>query len=178
MTKHRLRTGQLLSGKGGEETKISEDLELAAEIESSSEILPSYMLRSHLELEDTLELPIFDLNSILIATDNFSLDNKLGQGGFGPVYKAWQLWHESKEMELLDEALADSFSSSAVKRCIHDYAEHRPSMSTVVSMLSSETELPQPKQPILFQSALKSDRSESNSIWSTGQITESVLEGR
>lgn len=33
------------------------------------------------------ELPLFDLNTILKATNKFSNDNKLGEGGFGPVYK-------------------------------------------------------------------------------------------
>ena len=33
------------------------------------------------------ELPFFNFNCIAIATDNFSEENKLGQGGFGPVYK-------------------------------------------------------------------------------------------
>lgn len=33
------------------------------------------------------DLPFFDLNSIAAATDNFSDANKLGQGGFGSVYK-------------------------------------------------------------------------------------------
>ncbi|XAR60356.1 Non-specific serine/threonine protein kinase [Bertholletia excelsa] len=33
------------------------------------------------------ELPLFDLASILMATNNFSDDNKIGEGGFGPVYK-------------------------------------------------------------------------------------------
>ncbi|KAF6159076.1 hypothetical protein GIB67_032693 [Kingdonia uniflora] len=33
------------------------------------------------------ELPTFDFLSITKATNNFSLDNKLGEGGFGPVYK-------------------------------------------------------------------------------------------
>ncbi|KAL0305852.1 UNVERIFIED_CONTAM: Receptor-like serine/threonine-protein kinase SD1-8 [Sesamum radiatum] len=36
---------------------------------------------------DELDLPLFDLNTLLIATDNFSDVNKLGQGGFGCVYK-------------------------------------------------------------------------------------------
>ncbi|TYI42239.1 hypothetical protein ES332_A01G084100v1 [Gossypium tomentosum] len=37
--------------------------------------------------KDDMELPVFDLSTIVKATDNFSDDNKLGQGGFGPVYK-------------------------------------------------------------------------------------------
>ncbi|CAN6683170.1 unnamed protein product [Malus baccata var. baccata] len=42
------------------------------------------------ELEETRrhpELQYFDLSTILAATDNFSPVNKLGQGGFGTVYK-------------------------------------------------------------------------------------------
>ncbi|EOX99237.1 S-locus lectin protein kinase family protein, putative isoform 2 [Theobroma cacao] len=34
-----------------------------------------------------IDVPYFDLESILVATDNFAEANKLGQGGFGPVYK-------------------------------------------------------------------------------------------
>jgi hypothetical protein len=33
-----------------------------------------------------LDLPSFDVATILAATDSFSIDNKIGQGGFGPVY--------------------------------------------------------------------------------------------
>ena len=34
-----------------------------------------------------IDVPFFDLKSILAATDYFSETKKLGQGGFGPVYK-------------------------------------------------------------------------------------------
>ncbi|KAL3016884.1 hypothetical protein AAZX31_06G241200 [Glycine max] len=37
--------------------------------------------------EHSMELPLFDLATLVNATNNFSTDNKLGQGGFGPVYK-------------------------------------------------------------------------------------------
>jgi hypothetical protein len=37
-------------------------------------------------LED-LDLPLFDLQTITSATNNFSLNSKIGQGGFGSVYK-------------------------------------------------------------------------------------------
>lgn len=33
------------------------------------------------------ELPIFSFSSISASTNNFSTVNKLGEGGFGPVYK-------------------------------------------------------------------------------------------
>ncbi|KAM0063302.1 putative protein kinase RLK-Pelle-DLSV family [Helianthus debilis subsp. tardiflorus] len=37
--------------------------------------------------DEDFELPLFGLSVILEATNNFSLNNKLGEGGFGPVYK-------------------------------------------------------------------------------------------
>ncbi|KAM4103134.1 hypothetical protein ACJW30_06G056500 [Castanea mollissima] len=36
---------------------------------------------------EDLELPFYSLATIAIATNNFSSNNKLGEGGFGPVYK-------------------------------------------------------------------------------------------
>ncbi|CAN6372755.1 unnamed protein product [Urochloa humidicola] len=37
--------------------------------------------------ERTPEFTVYDLAQVLKATDDFSEENKLGQGGFGPVYK-------------------------------------------------------------------------------------------
>ncbi|KAI6704885.1 hypothetical protein NL676_007847 [Syzygium grande] len=39
------------------------------------------------EDDNSLQLPIFDMVTILRATNNFCDSNKLGEGGFGPVYK-------------------------------------------------------------------------------------------
>ncbi|KAA8515422.1 hypothetical protein F0562_018967 [Nyssa sinensis] len=36
--------------------------------------------------DEDLELPLFDLVTITTATTNFSFTNKIGEGGFGPVY--------------------------------------------------------------------------------------------
>jgi len=33
------------------------------------------------------EFTVYDFLQVLEATNNFSEENKLGQGGFGPVYK-------------------------------------------------------------------------------------------
>ena len=37
--------------------------------------------------QEDLELPFFDLSTIVNATNNLSVHNKLGEGGFGLVYK-------------------------------------------------------------------------------------------
>ena len=40
-----------------------------------------------LQMEHLDEVPVFSLNQIVKATANFSINNKIGEGGFGPVYK-------------------------------------------------------------------------------------------
>ncbi|KAI3769210.1 hypothetical protein L6452_00310 [Arctium lappa] len=40
-----------------------------------------------IEPKDVINVPLFKLSALLVATDNFSVNNKLGEGGFGPVYK-------------------------------------------------------------------------------------------
>lgn len=37
--------------------------------------------------EEDLDLPFFDFATIARATNDFSSDKRLGQGGFGPVYR-------------------------------------------------------------------------------------------
>ncbi|KAF3634403.1 G-type lectin S-receptor-like serine/threonine-protein kinase [Capsicum annuum] len=36
---------------------------------------------------EEFEIPLFDLSTIMNATNNFSVNRKIGEGGFGPVYK-------------------------------------------------------------------------------------------
>lgn len=40
---------------------------------------------------DDLELPLFDFVTVVMATEHFSDKNKLGEGGFGSVYKVISL---------------------------------------------------------------------------------------
>ncbi|XP_022877597.1 G-type lectin S-receptor-like serine/threonine-protein kinase At4g27290 isoform X2 [Olea europaea var. sylvestris] len=37
--------------------------------------------------DEDIELPLFDLYTLTKATNHFSINNKLGEGGYGPVYK-------------------------------------------------------------------------------------------
>lgn len=56
-------------------------IEMSAEISGSAELsLEGNQLSGQ-------ELPFYSFNAISVATNNFSEENKLGQGGFGPVYK-------------------------------------------------------------------------------------------
>ncbi|XP_057954528.1 G-type lectin S-receptor-like serine/threonine-protein kinase At4g03230 isoform X2 [Malania oleifera] len=54
-----------------------------------SETIKGLMDSGHLKKDDKndIDVPFFHFKSILDAKDNFSDANKLGQGGFGPVYK-------------------------------------------------------------------------------------------
>ncbi|KAK9089560.1 hypothetical protein Scep_028642 [Stephania cephalantha] len=51
------------------------------------QLLKPSLLETNEETNTKFELPIFDLNSMMVATENFSLTNELGAGGFGSVYK-------------------------------------------------------------------------------------------
>ncbi|XP_073008325.1 cysteine-rich receptor-like protein kinase 34 isoform X1 [Typha latifolia] len=79
---------------------------------------------------------------------------------------AWTLWKENRVLELVDPSLGDSWPQMEAFKCIkigllcvQEYPVDRPTMSLVVSMLSSDTTLPAPKQAAFF-----GGRSPSSSI--------------
>ncbi|KAB5556146.1 hypothetical protein DKX38_007055 [Salix brachista] len=100
-----------------------------------------------------MELPLFSYESVSVATGQFS--DKLGEGGFGPVYKAWKLWSSNKASDLMDPTLGDPPSTSMLLRyinigllCVQESPADRPTMSDVISMIVNEhVALPDPKQP-------------------------------
>ncbi|PKU68642.1 G-type lectin S-receptor-like serine/threonine-protein kinase At4g27290 [Dendrobium catenatum] len=71
------------------------------------------------------------------------------------VGHAWRLWSENKSLELVDDALKHGYNEKDVLRCmqvgllcVQEGIEDRPTMASVVLMLSSESmTLPQPKWP-------------------------------
>uniref|UniRef100_A0A0D9V6J6 Receptor-like serine/threonine-protein kinase n=1 Tax=Leersia perrieri TaxID=77586 RepID=A0A0D9V6J6_9ORYZ len=77
--------------------------ETAAPGNSGDDVLPFRVRTQHLALsgardqrldekrecdEKDLDLPLLDLKTIFAATDDFAAGNKIGEGGFGPVYRA------------------------------------------------------------------------------------------
>ena len=91
-------------------------------------------------------------------------------------------------MELIDECIGNSCSTSAVLRCIQISllcmqlrAEDRPTMSSVVQMLGSECPLPQPDEPG-FSLGKNSHTGESASttheLPSVNEVTITLLEAR
>ena len=41
----------------------------------------------NIQRKEDVDLPVFSLSVLANVTENFSTKNKLGEGGFGPVYK-------------------------------------------------------------------------------------------
>ncbi|KAI3829356.1 hypothetical protein L1987_03476 [Smallanthus sonchifolius] len=97
----------------------------------------------------------FELGTIEDATNNFSIENKVGEGGFGVVYKAWSKWENGDAVEILDSNMVDSSSENEAVRCINiallcvqEDDELRPSMASVILMLNSNSfALPAPQKP-------------------------------
>ncbi|KAM5588497.1 hypothetical protein ABKV19_006776 [Rosa sericea] len=99
----------------------------------------------------------------------------------------WHLWSEGGGLKLVDEVLADLYSSTEVMRClqigllcVQDNAVDRPSMSEVVLMLSSNTDSPQPMKPIFtFHNAVSpSQPPYVKSTCSGNEATITIIEGR
>ncbi|CBI29180.3 unnamed protein product, partial [Vitis vinifera] len=103
---------------------------------------------------------------------------------------AWKLWRNDTPLEFMGPTTRNSFSKNEVIRCIHmgllcvqEDPDDRPSMASVVLMLSSySVTLPLPQQPASFSRtgalsdfpimALESDQSASKSMtWSVNEAS-------
>ncbi|KAK7319584.1 hypothetical protein RJT34_04307 [Clitoria ternatea] len=103
---------------------------------------------------------------------------------------AWKLWKEENALELIDSSIDNSYSPSEVHRCIQvgllcvqERAEDRPTMSSVVLMLSSDTaSMPQPKNPgfCLGRNPTETDSSSSkqDESFTVNQVTVTMLDAR
>ena len=102
----------------------------------------------------------------------------------------WRKWKDGKGLEVLDSSVGNSYSPCEVLRCIQvgllcvqERAEDRPTMSSAVLMLSSETAtMPHPKTPgyCLGRSPFETDSSSSkqDESFSVNHVTVTVLDAR
>ncbi|RZB83316.1 G-type lectin S-receptor-like serine/threonine-protein kinase SD1-1 [Glycine soja] len=109
--------------------------------------------------------------------------------GINLIGQGWRFWRESRPLDLIDSCMENSSVLLEALCCIHigllcvqQNPEDRPSMSTVVVMLSSESALPQPKEPPFFlkndKFCLEADSSTKHKFSSTNDISVTMLEPR
>lgn len=115
----------------------------------------------------------------------YNSDHELNLLGY-----AWKLWREGKGTELLDKSMGDVYSVHEVLRCLHvgllcvqERAEDRPTMTSVVLMLSSESaSLPQPKLPGFCMgwnpNETDSSSSKHDESFTVNQVTVTMLNAR
>ncbi|KAJ0081073.1 hypothetical protein Patl1_10414 [Pistacia atlantica] len=93
-----------------------------------------------------LQTGTFTYRQLKAATNNFEYANKIGEGGFGSVYKAFDLQQKENLLEIVDPKLEHDFNKEEAERmikvallCSNASPELRPTMSEVVSMLEAQT---------------------------------------
>ncbi|XP_016560043.1 G-type lectin S-receptor-like serine/threonine-protein kinase At1g11300 isoform X2 [Capsicum annuum] len=99
---------------------------------------------------------------------------------------AWKLWNENNSLKLIDPKIFGSRFEIEMVRCVHigllcvqEYAEDRPNVSTVLSMLTSDiAELPTPKQPAFTGGHASPQQGSSKSQGSMNADSITVLEPR
>ncbi|XP_074347426.1 G-type lectin S-receptor-like serine/threonine-protein kinase At4g27290 [Apium graveolens] len=124
--------------------------------ECEMECLKNWLMRPN--DSNNLDLPSFDFIHIANASNNFSNNNKIGESGFGIIYKVWRSFNEGNLADIVDGMILESSNEHKVFRviqiglllCMQEYPEDRPNMSLVYLMLTSNNALPRPKQPGFF----------------------------
>ncbi|KAF3577283.1 hypothetical protein DY000_02031553 [Brassica cretica] len=112
-----------------------------------------------------------------------------GDESKGLLAYAWESWYESGGTNLLDRDLDYSCNAIEVARCVQvgllcvqQDAAARPNILEVLSMITSTTDLPIPKQPIFAVQTqnveTSNDVSSSKYLFSVNDLTHSVIQGR
>ena len=103
--------------------------------------------------------------------------------------QAWSLWTENKVLDLIDPALHQSCKEDQFVKCfkiallcVQEDPSERPTMSSIVTMLDSETAtVPAPQQPAFVLkrgSTIASSSSSSKREETRAEITVTLEEGR
>ncbi|XP_078150014.1 receptor-like serine/threonine-protein kinase SD1-8 isoform X3 [Carex rostrata] len=118
------------------------------------------------------------------------ISGKKNQGNQNLLAYAWKLWEEGNIIKLLDEVIECSAFATELMRyvhvgllCVQECPDDRPSMSSVFTMLSSDTLLQDPKNPWVgtkikgFPSEWSYQHDSSTAV-SVDQLTITRIEGR
>ncbi|KAF8030197.1 hypothetical protein BT93_E2591 [Corymbia citriodora subsp. variegata] len=117
---------------------------------------PEYAMHGEFSVKsDVYSFSILLLEIICGKKNNFY--HQLDGGEYLAIY-AWNQWRDSTPLKVLDPAIVDSYSRDEVLRCMHicllciqEDPAIRPTMATVVLMLSSNYfNLPSPQHPAFF----------------------------
>lgn len=142
---------------------------------------PEYAYRG----EFSVKSDVYSFGVLVLEIISGKRINEFHQSGYAEdlISYAWQTWKENEATEFVDPCLREgSYSISEVKRCIHlgllcvqEEIEARPTMSTVVLMLSSESvNLPLPKNPA-FYSRIGRTQAYSSGTWDQSNNTSKSL---
>ncbi|XP_047316276.1 cysteine-rich receptor-like protein kinase 10 isoform X2 [Impatiens glandulifera] len=140
---------------------------------------PEYVLHGHFSVKsDVFSFGVMLLEIISGKKNiNFRHEDSIDLLGY-----AWKLWSNGAPLEFADPALGGSYNGNEVIRCIliglscvHENPESRPSMSTVVMMLTSQSvSIQAPQKPAFFPRstmvlpAMESSESNKSAIKSSG----------
>ncbi|OMO64962.1 S-locus glycoprotein [Corchorus olitorius] len=152
--------------------------------------------------ERNAELPLFDFGTIAEATNNFSTDNKLGQGGFGLVYKG-SLKGKAVAIKRLSKSSGQGIEEFKNEITLIAKLQHRnlvrvlgccvekeekmliyeylPNKSLDSFIFGKETSLPTPKQPaFIIRKTNQADETGSTSegTASINEVTITIPQGR
>ncbi|KAK9085014.1 hypothetical protein Sjap_025425 [Stephania japonica] len=105
------------------------------------------------------------------------------------IKHAWELWKDSRPLELVDPSMGNSFLEQEVVKfiqvailCVQENAKDRPTMSSVIFMLGNETStIPAPKQPafVLMRNPNHPDSSTTGTIsHSINEMSTTIVEAR
>ncbi|KAJ4754751.1 G-type lectin S-receptor-like Serine/Threonine-kinase [Rhynchospora pubera] len=99
---------------------------------------------------------------------------------------AWTLWNENRSAEFIDPLLHHSDSIKEMMRCIHvgllcvqELPTDRPTMSSIQTMLSSDSALPAPKNPAFFlESSNSGEDNLADACYSINGVTCTNIDAR
>ncbi|XP_018510130.1 G-type lectin S-receptor-like serine/threonine-protein kinase At1g61500 [Brassica rapa] len=127
---------------------------------------------------------IYSFGVLLLEIVSGEKISRFSYDGKNLLAYAWEFWSENRGTDLLDQDVAGSCPPCEVGRCVqigllcvqHQPAD-RPNTLELLSMLTTTSDLPPPKQPT-FVVHTRDDQSMPNALITVNEMTQSVFLGR